>query len=102
MKAISIYLTCKDNTEAKKISQALLKKKLVACANIFPVNSLYLWRKKIESSEETAVVFKTLKNNLGKVEKEIKRLHSYDLPSYFIEEVEVNKQVMTWLKNELK
>jgi len=102
MKAISIYLTCKNNAEAKKISNALLKNKLVACANIFPVQSLYLWKKKLEQSGEVAIVFKTLKNNLSKIEKIISTLHSYSVPVISVEEIKLNKKAQEWLNKEIK
>ncbi|OWZ25181.1 cutA1 divalent ion tolerance family protein [Wolbachia endosymbiont of Wuchereria bancrofti] len=39
--------------EAKTVSEELLNKKLIICANIFPrVNSLYLWKGEINSSCE--------------------------------------------------
>ena len=44
---IVCYVTCKNKTEAKKISKHLLNKKLVACSNMFPVSSMYWWNKKI-------------------------------------------------------
>lgn len=101
MKAISIYITCKNKLEARKISRVLLNKKLIACANIFPVESLYLWRGKLEKSGEVAAVFKTLKKNLAQIKKEIKKLHSYQTPVIEVFEVDLNKESFKWLKEEL-
>jgi len=102
MKAISIYLTCKNNAEAKKIANALLKKKLVACANFISVNSQFLWKKKVESGREVLIIFKSLNKNLAKIEKEISNLHSYKVPVISVVEIQLNGKAQKWLINELK
>ena len=37
---ILIYITCKDKEEAKKISKHLLEKKLIACTNMTPIETI--------------------------------------------------------------
>ena len=59
MSFIMIYVTHKNKEDAEKIARHLLGKKLIACANIFPINSLYLWKGEIERSKEVVSIFKT-------------------------------------------
>jgi periplasmic divalent cation tolerance protein len=41
---IIVLATTANNAEAEKISQALLKERLIACANIInPVTSFFFW-----------------------------------------------------------
>jgi periplasmic divalent cation tolerance protein len=75
-----IYITCKNKAEAKKIAIFLVKKRLAACCNIFPIESIYWWRSKIVKDKEVVLIVKTLKKNFKKIEKEVKRLHSYTVP----------------------
>ena len=77
---ISIYVTCKDKKEAEKLAKILLEKKLIACANIHPISSLYRWKGKIEHSKEYAMILKTKKNMFDEIKDEIKKNHSYDVP----------------------
>jgi len=49
MKFIFVYITNPTKKEAEKIARHLLEKHLIACANIFPIESFYWWKKKIES-----------------------------------------------------
>ena len=56
-----VYVACKDNEEAEKISNHLLKKRLIACANTFPVKSIYRWKNKINKDNEIVVLAKSLK-----------------------------------------
>ncbi len=95
---IMLYITCKDNKEAKKIAKNLLNKKLIACANIFPIESLYIWENKLTEDKETVLILKALKKNYKKVEQEIKNMHSYDIPFIGKINMGVNKEYKKWLK----
>ena len=37
------YVTHPDEATARRIAEALMAEKLVACSNIFPVQSIYEW-----------------------------------------------------------
>lgn len=77
---ILILITCKDKEESLTITNSLLKKKLAACVNQFPVESKFLWKGKVTSSKEYTLLIKTRDTLYKKVETEIKRLHSYENP----------------------
>lgn len=80
MKFITIYATYTNNKEAEKIISGLLKGKLIACANLFDVASMYHWKGKIEKGKETVSIIKTKEGNWSKVENYIKKNHSYETP----------------------
>ena len=100
---IFIYITCKDKKEAKKIGFSLVKNKLASCVNIFPIESIYRWQGKIVQEKEAVLIVKTLKKNFKKIEKEVKKLHSYSLPC--ILEIPIkrgNKEYLEWLRREME
>ena len=99
---ISVYITCKNRQEAKKIARVVLKKRLAGCANIFPIESLYWWKGKIVGDKEHALVLKTLNGKLTELKKEVKKAHSYSVPCILAVEEEVNREYLEWLKRELK
>lgn len=99
---VSLSVTCKDKKEAKKIAEVLLRKKFIACANIFPVYSLYWWKKKIERANEVYMILKTVLKNATKVKKEIIKWHSYKVPAIIIEKVTANKEYLKWAKEVTK
>ena len=100
---IFIYITCKNKNEANKIGLALIKKRLAACCNIFPIESIYRWENKIVKDKEVVLIVKTLKKNFKKIEKETKKLHSYALPCILeIPITQGNKNFLNWLKYEVK
>jgi periplasmic divalent cation tolerance protein len=85
---IFIYTVFPTQEEAKKVAQLLLREKMVACANMWSINSLYFWDQEIKEGKEVAVIFKTLRQNYSRVCKEITRHHSYEVP--FIGMIKVN------------
>ncbi len=78
---VSIYVTCKDDGEAKYIGKQLLQDRLVACVNICgEIESLYWWQGEIQQAGETLLIAKTGKNHVETVISKIQMLHSYDNP----------------------
>lgn len=68
--------------EARFITGLLLKKHLIACANIQTgIESHYIWQGVEEKSQEVKVLFKTKKALFAEVEKCIKTHGSYKVPA---------------------
>jgi len=100
---IFVYIICKNKKEAKRIGLFLVKKRLAACCNIFPIESIYWWRNKIVKDKEVVLIAKTLKKNFRKIEKEVKRSHSYTVPCILeIPIAQGSKDFLNWLGKEIK
>lgn len=94
---ILIYVTHPDLQTAKKIANILLKKRLIACANFFPIKSTYWWKRRLEKSSEVVSLLKTKKGNWIKVKREIEKFHPYEVPCIIKIEVEANKPYEDWI-----
>lgn len=79
---IVMMVTCKSRAEAKKIAHAVVDARLAACANVLgaPVQSIYRWKEKIETAKEVLLLVKSTRKRFSALEREIRRLHSYDTP----------------------
>ena len=77
---LSIYVTFPDKKNATRIARILVKEKLVACANLFPITSIYRWKGKLVEEGEWAMMGKCAKGKLRRAERRILRLHPYELP----------------------
>lgn len=99
---ISVYITCTNKKEAEKIAAVLLDKKLIACVNMFPVTSVFLWKGKKERSREYALLGKTIEGKFKGIEKEVRKLHSYKTPFIGMWEEQTTESVERWLWRELK
>lgn len=103
MKPNLLFLTCASQTEADKISLALLEKRLVACVKKMPVNSEFLWQGKIDQASEILLIMDSKEELFGEVEKEVKRLHSYDTPNLVSVLVSYSSSgIAEWMEQELK
>ena len=99
---ILIYITCKDEQEAVKISKHLLNKKLIACSNIHPVRSMYWWNKKIADEREFVKIAKTKEKNYKTIKEEVKKIHSYKIPCIIKINAEANETYDKWVNEEVK
>lgn len=75
-----IYITAGSIGEAKSIGRRLIEERLAACANIFPITSIFRWKGKINEENEFVILVKTRTNKVKDVEKRVKQLHSYEIP----------------------
>ncbi len=97
---ILVYVTYPDIKEANKVATHLLKKKLIACANSFPIKASSCWTGKIEEVNEIISILKTRKGNWKKIKSEIKKIHSYKVPCIMKIEVKANKEYEKWVNKE--
>lgn len=81
MKYCLIYITCGSEEEAETISTTLVEKKLIACANYFPIKSVYRWKSGIEKENEHLLLCKTQQKLFKKITDAVLKLHSYDVPA---------------------
>lgn len=102
MDFIFIYITSPSKEKAGEIARHLLEKRLVACANIFPIDSLYWWEGKITEENEFVLIAKTTKENFERVREEVKKIHPYKTPCIVRIPVSSNEEYFNWLKGEIK
>ena len=99
---VLLYITCKNKKQARAISKHLLKKRLIACVNIHPIESMYWWKGKLVDDKEFVIIAKTKKNHIKTIRKEVKKLHSYEVPCIMDIDVDANEDYLKWVKKEVK
>ena len=97
-----IYITCKDEKEAVKISKHLLNKRLIACSNMHPIRSMYRWNNKMQDEREFVILAKTKEKNYKKIKEEVSKLHSYDIPCILKIDAEANESYQKCVNKEVK
>ena len=78
---------------------------MAACVNISSaaVGSIYRWKGKIESGREYLLIMKTTERRLRELEREVKRLHSYETPEFVVLEVKGgSKAYLEWLAESVR
>ena len=73
--------TFPDRETAQRISNQLITEKFTTCANILsPVESIYRWKEKIETGNETLVFFKLSEGRQSAFQEKLRSLHPYEVP----------------------
>lgn len=94
-----IYVTHKNMEEAKKIVQVLLEQKYIACANFFPMSSMYLWKGEVVQNDEIVTLLKTTTENWEILVDVIEKLHPYDIPWVVTLSADANFIFEKWLRD---
>ena len=101
MKKLSIiYWTHNDKFKAKEIVHILLSKKLIACANIFQGDSIYMWQEVLTEDREFFILCKTNLSLVDQVKQEIENLHSYAVPCVLSWEAAPSSGFAHWVLQE--
>jgi periplasmic divalent cation tolerance protein len=80
-----VLVTAPDLKTARRLAQAALEAKLIACANLVPrIESHYWWQGKLERGNEVLMILKTTRACLAKLEKLVVREHPYDMPEFLV------------------
>ena len=103
-KFIMVMVMCSSRSEARKMAGSLLTKKLVACANIVDgIESRFWWKGKIDRANETLLIVKTKKANFKKIEAEVKKMHSYEVPEIIAVPIAAgSKDYLDWIEDSTK
>lgn len=104
MKYCIINSTVANKEEALKISRYLVENKLIACCNIVEnITSIYNWAGKLNEDSEVLMIMKTKTSLCDEVEKNIKKLHSYDVPEIIcIPLLSGSNDYLNWIEEQTK
>ena len=102
-KYIMITTACSSKENAELISETLLNKHLISCAQISTIESAYHWQGNIEHNTEYLLQMKTVKNNYQEIEEQIKKLHTYEVPEIAAYDIILGeKNFLNWITEETK
>lgn len=100
-----VLVTCGTFREGTKVARRVVQKRLAACVNVLgsPMSSYYIWKGKLEVAREYLLVMKTSSKLLAELEKEVKRLHSYEVPEFIALPVAAgSKDYLAWLESSVR
>lgn len=100
---MSVYVTVPDAQTAKRLARELLDARLVACANLWPIASLYRWEGAIHEDAEVAMLLKTRASLVPEVERALRASHPYQVPCVVAWPiVEGSAPYLAWVAEETK
>jgi periplasmic divalent cation tolerance protein len=78
--------TVATREDAVKIADALLGKKLAACVQLMPIQSLYSWKGEIRNEAEILLLIKTRASLFEDAMQAIKAVHPYETPEIVVQD----------------
>lgn len=98
-----IETTTATKKEAKFLSQLLIAKKLVACAQIQKIESAYLWKGQMREKKEFLLSFKSTKEHIKTIQKLLTQHHSYEVCEIIAYKVNYASEEYTqWVEKSVK
>ena len=96
---IVIVVTTESNFEkAELLANTLLEKRYAACVNFNEIKSSFIWKDKIENTNEVKLIIKTSNKKLIQLLKEINQSHSYEIPELIFWKVSCSNDYFQWVK----
>lgn len=96
-----VCFTASSKEEAERIADALVGERMAACANLFPVKSVYWWKGKVEKADEVFVMMKSRAADFDRIAARIKEMHSYELPVVEMLDSKTTPEVEKWIEESL-
>ena len=101
---VVILITCANKREAKRIARDLVVQRLVACVNIITnIESIFWWQKRVDSASEVLLIAKSKNSLMPKVIKQVRSLHSYQVPEVIALPIKAgNSDYLNWINESLE
>jgi periplasmic divalent cation tolerance protein len=99
-----VYITTRDEAEAARIGEALVRERLAACANVIgPIRSFYWWEGAVQDEREAVLVLKSRRELIDSLVARVKALHSYSCPCVVALEIaEGDPDFLRWIGEETR
>ena len=97
-----LHTTVDDEDVARKLATEAVTRRLAACVQIVPIQSVYQWQGELETSHEFRCEMKTRTDCVDALRQLIRQHHTYDLPE--IVELELgylSPEYQAWLDEQL-
>jgi len=106
-----LYIPCPTKDEAEELATALLRQRLIACANITAATSMYAWpaaagpkaggASAINKDDEWIVLAKTVPAKSEKAKELVLSIHSYELPCILEFTVSTTSAYHGWVSEQI-
>ena len=101
MEITFFYIPVGNASEALSLGDMVVENKLAACANSFPIQSVFAWSGSIQHEHEFVLVLKTMPSLKDLLRAFIERHHTYDTPCILSWDAEVNDKYGKWVEEQV-
>ena len=98
IEAVLLRVSFPDLPTARTAARAAVEARLVACAHISGIESVYRWQDNVEHEPETVIFFKTVRPRIDALCVLIRERHPYELPAIEWHRIDADEETSAWLK----
>lgn len=84
---MKIALTNVPSEHAHAIASTLVKEKAVACVNLYPIRSYYVWKDELQEDEEVTLLMKVAAEGVAHLRSRLQELHPYELMEFIVHDI---------------
>lgn len=78
---LAVQTTVANQDDARRLAREVIRAGLAACAQLEPIESLYIWKGELVEDPEIRITFKTTRQRLQALRKVIREAHPYEIPA---------------------
>jgi periplasmic divalent cation tolerance protein len=99
MSLITVVTTLPTRERALKLARTLVEQRLVACAQLSAIESLYIWDGQLQQDPEVRLTLKAPESHYDAIEAAILEQHPYDLPAIHAQRLDrVHQPYDDWIR----
>jgi periplasmic divalent cation tolerance protein len=96
-----LYIPCGSEADARALARELIERRLIACANIYPSRSIYMWKGELAEETEHVIFAKTTSRLAAPAAAAAEELHRYEVPCVLVMSPEsANAPYASWVAGE--
>jgi periplasmic divalent cation tolerance protein len=78
---IAVHTTVANHDDARRLAREVITARLAACAQLEPIESLYIWKGELVEEPEFRITFKTTRTRLQALMQVVREAHPYEIPA---------------------
>ena len=96
-----VMTTVAGETQAVAMAEAIVRGRLAACVQFWPIRSTYWWKGKVESGNEFILLCKTRASLVRALQRHIRTHHMYEVPEIVVIPIETGlPSYLAWITAE--
>lgn len=78
---LAVHTTVANHDDARRLAREVIMARLAACAQLEPIESVYIWKGALVEEPEFRITFKTTRQHLQALMEVVREAHPYEIPA---------------------
>jgi periplasmic divalent cation tolerance protein len=78
---LAVLTTVANRDDARRLARQMVRAGLAACAQLEPIESIYVWKGELVEEPEIRITFKTTRQHRQALMELLREVHPYEIPA---------------------